>query len=114
MDGYTFILKSRLRAIIYHVNKKPIRSAPGFVISLATTFGKLVLVFIVFCVVDVTVAASFAVFEMSDNFLLNDGAKKRITIHKQINGNNHAHTAALYSSGEPCKWYITFHAPANQ
>ena len=115
MAGYTFILKSRLRAIIYQVKRKPIRSVPGFVNSLAITVEKVGLLFFfaVCAKVEIT-GASLPVFEMSNNLRLKEGAKNRMTIQRLANGNTNAQVAAQYSNTVPCKLYNTLQAAANQ
>ena len=46
---------------------------------------------------------SLPVFDISDNFLLKDGARKRITIHKLKKGRISAHKAAINSIVVLCK-----------
>ena len=78
------------------------RSGPALVNSLAKLFIQLFCLIIVELAVEVTgIGASLPEFEISDSFLLNEGAKNFITIHKLRNGNSTAQTAALYSIGEP-------------
>jgi len=80
MDGYTFILKSRLRSIIFHVNKKPERSAPFLVRSRASNLLYAEELFSFFTVA--LPAFSLVPALISASFLLKEGAKYFITAHK--------------------------------
>src|SRR6476661_6449786 len=109
MDGYTFTLKSRLRPLIFQVNKNPIRSGPFCVKSRLSIFTKSPLLFVV---AGFFIVVSAPLLVMA-SLLLKEGAKYFITTYKLITGMMKLLAAPASSKPLACRVYKVFQPVAN-